>query len=222
MPHSKKLVFIVGSLRRGSFNRALAEYAAEVVGERAEVEYLDYADLPLMNEDIEFPAPAAVARIREQVESADGVWIFSPEYNFSYPAGLKNALDWLSRPQVAGDFDAAVSLTDMPVAISGAGGKRRERQRAPSARRTARIRRGVDRGRRGRGVRAARFRLADGRLRDPGVGQDAHRPAGRGPARCPFVAARLPVAPPGSLSRPEASPRSFSRRKPEAPVPGRI
>lgn len=123
MSHSKKLVFIVGSLRRGSFNRVLAEYAAEAVGGRAEVEYLDYADLPLMNEDIEFPAPAAVARIREQVESADGVWIFSPEYNFSYPAGLKNALDWLSRPQVAGDFDAAVSLTDMPVAISGAGGK---------------------------------------------------------------------------------------------------
>ena len=123
MSHSKKLVFIVGSLRRGSFNRALADYAAEVVGKRAEVEYLEYADLPLMNEDIEFPAPAAVTRVREQVESADGVWIFSPEYNFSYPAGLKNALDWLSRPQVAGDFDAAVSLTDMPVAISGAGGK---------------------------------------------------------------------------------------------------
>lgn len=123
MPSNAKIVFIVGSLRRDSFNRALAEYAVRVLGERATVEYLDYADVPLMNEDIEFPAPAAVARVREQVEAADAVWIFTPEYNFSYPAGLKNVLDWLSRPQVLGDFEAAVSLTDMPVTISGAGGK---------------------------------------------------------------------------------------------------
>ena len=94
-----------------------------MIGERAAVEYLDYADVPLMNEDIEFPPPPEVVRVREQVEAADAVWIFTPEYNFSYPAGLKNVLDWLSRPQVAGDFEAAVSLTDMPVAISGAGGK---------------------------------------------------------------------------------------------------
>lgn len=61
--------------------------------------------------------------MRAQVEAADGVWIFTPEYNFSYPAALKNALDWLSRPRVAGDHDAPVSMTDVPVAISGAGGK---------------------------------------------------------------------------------------------------
>lgn len=123
MSSSKKIVFIVGSLRRNSHNRTLAGYAAEVIGDRADVEYLEYADVPLMNEDIEFPPPPEVVRVREQVEAADAVWIFTPEYNFSYPAGLKNVLDWLSRPQVAGDFEAAVSLTDMPVAISGAGGK---------------------------------------------------------------------------------------------------
>lgn len=119
----KKLLFIVGSLRAGSFNRVLADYAAHVVGDRAQVDYLDYSDVPFMDEDIEFPAPASVERVRRQVDEADGVWIFTPEYNFSYPAALKNVLDWLSRPQVAGDHDAAVSLTDMPVAISGAGGK---------------------------------------------------------------------------------------------------
>lgn len=123
MSSSKKIVFIVGSLRRNSHNRTLAGYAVEVIGDRADVEYLEYADVPLMNEDIEFPPPPEVVRVREQVEAADAVWIFTPEYNFSYPAGLKNVLDWLSRPQVAGDFEAAVSLTDMPVAISGAGGK---------------------------------------------------------------------------------------------------
>lgn len=120
---SKKLLFIVGSLRRASFNRVLADYAAQVVGDRAWIEYLDYSDVPFMDEDIEFPAPASVERVRRQVEEADGIWIFTPEYNFSYPAALKNVLDWLSRPQVAGDHDAAVPLTDMPVALSGAGGK---------------------------------------------------------------------------------------------------
>ena len=119
----KKLLFIVGSLRAGSFNRVLADYAAHVVGDRAQVDYLDYSDVPFMDEDIEFPAPASVERVRRQMDEADGVWIFTPEYNFSFPAALKNVLDWLSRPQVAGDHDAAVPLTDMPVAISGAGGK---------------------------------------------------------------------------------------------------
>lgn len=120
---SKKLLFIVGSLRRASFNRVLADYAAQVVGDRAWIEYLDYSDVPFMDEDIEFSAPASVERVRRQVEEADGIWIFTPEYNFSYPAALKNVLDWLSRPQVAGDHDAAVPLTDMPVALSGAGDK---------------------------------------------------------------------------------------------------
>ena len=119
----KKLLFIVGSLRGGSFNRALADYAMQVVGDRAQVDFLEYADVPFMDEDIEFPAPASVERARRQVEEADGVWIFTPEYNFSYPAVLKNVLDWLSRPRVAGDHDAAVPLTDMPVALSGAGGR---------------------------------------------------------------------------------------------------
>lgn len=123
MSQGKKLVFIVGSLRRDSFNRTLAEYAAQVIGDRAQVEILQYADVPFMNEDDEFPPPASVARVRAQVEAADGVWIFTPEYNYSYPACLKNVLDWLSRPSVPGDFDAAVSFTDVAVAISGAGGK---------------------------------------------------------------------------------------------------
>lgn len=69
----KKLLFIVGSLRAGSFNRALADYAAHVVGDRAQVDYLDYSDVPFMDEDIEFPAPASVERVRRQVDEADGV-----------------------------------------------------------------------------------------------------------------------------------------------------
>ena len=123
MSDTKKLVFIVGSLRCGSFNRVLAEHAKEYVAGRAEVEILDYADVPFMNQDIEFPAPEAVTRVRETVAAADGVWIFTPEYNFSFPAPVKNLLDWLSRPLVAGDYETPRPLTGKPVTVSGAGGK---------------------------------------------------------------------------------------------------
>ena len=123
MSDKKKLVFIVGSLRKGSFNRVLAEHAAAYVGGRADVEILDYAAVPLLNQDEEFPAPEAVARARETVMAADGVWIFTPEYNFSFPAPVKNLLDWFSRPLVAGEYDTPRPLTGKPVAISGVGGK---------------------------------------------------------------------------------------------------
>lgn len=119
----KKLLFVVGSLRAGSFNRVLAEYAATQVAGEAEVEFLDYTDVPFMNQDIEFPAPEVVTRVRQAVEAADGVWIFTPEYNFNFPAALKNLLDWLSRPVVAGDYKTPLPLAGKPVTVSGAGGK---------------------------------------------------------------------------------------------------
>ena len=52
-----KILFIVGSLRKGSFNRQMAREAEKIIGDRAEVSYLEYSDLPYMNQDIEFPAP---------------------------------------------------------------------------------------------------------------------------------------------------------------------
>ena len=51
-----------------------------------------------MNQDIEYPEPEAVSRVRREVKEADGIWIFSPEYNYQIPGVLKNLLDWLSRP----------------------------------------------------------------------------------------------------------------------------
>ncbi|MGN1219778.1 MAG: NADPH-dependent FMN reductase, partial [Candidatus Cryptobacteroides sp.] len=58
-------------------------------------EYLDYSALPMMDQDIEFPAPDEVSKVREKVAEADALWIFSPEYNYSYPGHLKNLIDWL-------------------------------------------------------------------------------------------------------------------------------
>ncbi len=111
-----KLLFIVGSLRKESFNLQLAQAAAKHLEFRAEVEFLDYKDVPLFNQDIEFPAPPAVTAVREAVNAADGVWIFSPEYNHYFPGVLKNLIDWLSRPisTVQGNV-----LVDKPVALSG-------------------------------------------------------------------------------------------------------
>ena len=119
----KKILFIVGSLREGSFNRQLAREAEQMIGARAEVTYLDYKDVPLMNQDIEFPEPEAVGRLRAAVKEADGIWVFTPEYNFSYPGHVKNLFDWLSRPLVAGDYETPTVINGKKVALSGAGGK---------------------------------------------------------------------------------------------------
>ena len=119
----KKILFIIGSLRAKSFNRQVANVANEMIGNRAEVQELDYGDLPLLNQDIEQPEPAVVARIRKAVAEADGLWIFTPEYNMSYPGHLKNLLDWMSRPVKPMDYGTPTCINGKRVAISGAGGK---------------------------------------------------------------------------------------------------
>ena len=119
----KKILFIVGSLRKKSFNRQLAEKCAALIGEGAEVLFLEYADMPFMNQDAENPVPKAVSCVREAVQNADGIWIFTSEYNAAVPGVLKNLLDWLSRPLVAGDFSSGTAVMKKKVAISGAGGK---------------------------------------------------------------------------------------------------
>ena len=119
----KNILFIVGSLRKDSFNRQLAAEAEKYLAGQAAVSYLDYTDVPFINQDLEHPAPLAVTRLRETVAKADGVWIFTPEYNFSYPGHVKNLLDWLSRPVVANDYDTPTAINGKKVALSGAGGK---------------------------------------------------------------------------------------------------
>lgn len=119
----KKVLFIVGSLRAKSFNRQLAKEASKLLEGKAEIAWLDYSGLPLINQDIEFPAPPEVSLVRDAVAGSDGVWIFTPEYNFSYPGHLKNLLDWLSRPLKPMDYGTPTCIAGKPVAVSGAGGK---------------------------------------------------------------------------------------------------
>ena len=112
-----RIAAIVGSLRKDSYNLQLAKKAKEIIGDRAEFEIIDYADVPYMNQDIEHPAPEPVRRVREKIKAADGIWFFTPEYNHSYPGLLKNLIDWLSRK--ASDTERQ-SFSRKPVAISGA------------------------------------------------------------------------------------------------------
>lgn len=111
-----KILAIVGSLRKESYNRQLALAAKECIGDRADFTLLAYQDIPFMNQDIEYPAPESIKRIREEVKAADGIWFFTPEYNHFFPGVLKNLIDWLSRP--VGSKESQV-LSKKPAAISG-------------------------------------------------------------------------------------------------------
>jgi NAD(P)H-dependent FMN reductase len=113
---SVRILALVGSLRAGSHNRQLAEAAVKHAPEGADVElYEGLAEVPFYNEDIDVEGnvPAAAAQLREAAGRADAFLLFSPEYNGTMPAVLKNAIDWLSRPYGAG------ALTAKPVAVVG-------------------------------------------------------------------------------------------------------
>lgn len=99
MPAVKILLFC-GSLRKASFNRMLTNHALEVIGDRAEVQAAEIGGLPLYNQDIEADAlPESVQRLNQQVAWADRYLFITPEYNYSIPGVLKNAIDWASRPR---------------------------------------------------------------------------------------------------------------------------
>ena len=118
----KKVLLIVGSMREKAFNRQAALMAQKMLEKKADVSILSYEDLPQMNQDIEFPAPEAVARVRKEVAEADGLWFFTPEYNHSYPGVLKNLLDWRSRPTQPGVRESSV-IWGKKAAITGASGR---------------------------------------------------------------------------------------------------
>ena len=115
---SKKVLFIVGSLRQGSFNHQMALKAEKALAGKAEVSYLDYSAVPLFSQDLEVPTHPAVAAAREAVLAADAIWIFSPVYNFSIPGTVKNLLDWLSRALDLSDPSGPSALQDKIVTVS--------------------------------------------------------------------------------------------------------
>ena len=112
-----QFVGISGSLRRGSFNTMLLNNVAGLLPEGVTMEIASIADIPNYNADLDLPAskqrPEPVQRFRDVLAKADGLVIVSPEYNYSIPGGLKNAIDWASRGEDS-------PLLHKPVAVMGA------------------------------------------------------------------------------------------------------
>ncbi len=95
-----KIVTLLGSLRKGSYNAIVAQSLPQLAPANTVISALpSIRDIPLYDSDLQTEAgfPAAVEAIAEQIRQADGVIIVTPEYNYSVPGGLKNVIDWLSR-----------------------------------------------------------------------------------------------------------------------------
>ncbi len=109
-----KILGFAGSLRKGSFNRALLNAAAEVCPKEAELETFDLEGIPLFNQDLEGSPHPKVKEFKARIRAADSLLIATPEYNYSIPGVLKNAIDAASRPY--GDS----AFAGKPVGIMGA------------------------------------------------------------------------------------------------------
>ena len=114
MGQTVRILGIAGSLRRGSYNRAALRAATLLVPEEASLDIFELDGIPGFNQDEEQNPPAKVVELKRRIREADAVLIVTPEYNYSVPGVLKNAIDWASRPY--GDS----AWTGKPAAIMGA------------------------------------------------------------------------------------------------------
>jgi len=89
---------IAGSLRRDSFNRYTLRAAQELTPTGAKIETFELNGIPGFNQDEESQPPAKIVELKQRVRSADAILLVTPEYNYSVPGVLKNAIDWASRP----------------------------------------------------------------------------------------------------------------------------
>ncbi|MGQ9566359.1 MAG: NADPH-dependent FMN reductase [Candidatus Bathyarchaeales archaeon] len=112
-----KKISILGfarSLRKNSFNKALLRAAVELAPKDAKLEAFDIEGIPPFNQDLEKTPPQKVKEFKAKIRAADAILIATPEYNYSIPGVLKNAIDWASRPYGDNAFEGK------PVAIMGA------------------------------------------------------------------------------------------------------
>jgi chromate reductase, NAD(P)H dehydrogenase (quinone) len=114
MDRPVRILGIAGSLRRASYNRATLRAATALVPDAATLDVFELDGIPGFNQDDEQHPPARVAELKQRIREADAVLIVTPEYNYSVPGVLKNAIDWASRPY--GDS----AWSGKPVAIIGA------------------------------------------------------------------------------------------------------
>ena len=116
MSNTIRILGIAGSLRKESFNRGALRAAQELAPEGVEIEIFDLDGIPGFNQDQEREPPAIVAEFKKKIREADAIIFSTPEYNYSIPGVLKNAIDWASRPYGDSAWDGK------PAAIMGASG----------------------------------------------------------------------------------------------------
>jgi chromate reductase len=114
MSSAVRILGIPGSLRRGSYNRAALRAATQLVPAGATIDIFELDDIPGFNQDEEQNPPAKVVELKRRIREADAMLFVTPEYNYSIPGVLKNAIDWASRPY--GDS----AWNGKPAAIMGA------------------------------------------------------------------------------------------------------
>lgn len=107
---------IAGSLRKDSYNRAALRAAASLVPKGSSLGIADLTGIPPFNQDEEGQPPQKVVELKASIRAADAILLATPEYNYSVPGVLKNAIDWASRPYGDNAWDGK------PVAIMGASG----------------------------------------------------------------------------------------------------
>ena len=100
-----RILGFAGSLRKGSYNKALLRAAAEMAPDDAELETFDLAGIPPFNQDLEVTMPERVKEFKSRIRAADAILIATPEHNYSIPGVLKNAIDWASRPYGDNSFE---------------------------------------------------------------------------------------------------------------------
>ena len=114
MKNAISILGFAGSLRKNSFNRSILRAALELAPEDAKIEIFDLEGIPPFNQDLENQPPEKVKEFKAKINAADALLIATPEYNYSIPGVLKNAIDWASRPYGDNAFE------EKPVAIMGA------------------------------------------------------------------------------------------------------
>jgi chromate reductase len=116
MPQPITILGICGSLRKGSFNRMMLVASQKLVPQGATIEIFDLHEIPIFNQDMESTPPPSVVEFKKRIRAADAILLVTPEYNYSVPGMLKNAIDWASRPY--GDS----AWNGKPVAVMSAAG----------------------------------------------------------------------------------------------------
>jgi chromate reductase len=114
MNNQIRVLGFAGSLRKKSYNKSLLKAAVELAPKNIELQTFDLEGIPLYNQDLEMSLPAKVRELKAKIRGADAVLIAAPEYNYSVPGVLKNAIDWASRPYGDNVFE------DKPVALMSA------------------------------------------------------------------------------------------------------